>query len=180
MYWQLGNPDLAIKYYQRALEVYESSYDLAQDEFSEPIILTLLTIGEYQTKSGKKSGAITTYERLLKFYSKHGPLEGIANAFYELGLIYYQQSNLNKALPKFLGAVNIHKSLKEFFYCGHGYYYLGCIFFLRKEFKKSLAYINSSIAYLEKFYGKIYDEAEPEDDRCYRGAVRLRNSLGKD
>lgn len=177
MYWQLKNPDLAIKYYQRALEEYESSYDLAQDEFSEPILLALLTIGEYQTKSGNISDAITTYERLLEFYSKHGPLEGIANAFYELGLIYYQQNDLDKALPKFLRAASIFETLKESDSYGHCYYYIGCIFFVKKEFKKSLFHFNSSIAYLEGFYDRIYDEANINDDPFYCRAVRLRNCL---
>jgi len=70
-YWRLRNPDLAIAYYQRALEEYELYYELyygvGEDKFSEPIMLTLLTIGEYQTKSGKFSKAITTYEKLLRF-----------------------------------------------------------------------------------------------------------------
>ena len=182
-YWRLKNPDLAIAYYQRALEEYELYYELyyglGEDKFSEPIILTLLTIGEYQTKSGKLSNAIITHEKLLQFYSKHGPLEGIANSFYEIGLLLYQQNNLDKALTKFLRAVNIHESLRELLSCGHGHYYLGCIFFLRREFKRALVHFNSSIAYLERFYGRIYDEASTDDDPFYRRAVRLRDSLRK-
>jgi len=179
-YWQLKNPDLSMAYYQKLLEEYERFYDLGMDEYSEPVILTLLTIGGHQTILGKDSEAIATYEKLLRLYSKHGPLEGIANSFYEIGRIYYQQNDLAKALPKFLRAVSIYETLKESVSYGHGHYYLGCIFFVRKEFTKSLTHFNSSITYLEGFYAGIYDEANAEDDPFYRRAVRLRECLRKE
>lgn len=179
-YWDLKEPELAIIYYKRALKELEHCYELEPDEFSEPIILTFLTLGDYQTKSGKFSDAITSYEKLLEYYSKHGPLEGIADVFYELGIIYYQQNDLTRALAKFLKVLNIFGPTGELSYCGYSNYYVGCIYFEKREFKEALARIESSIIRLDIMYNMIDDEEFGlEDDRFYRNAIRLRNSLKK-
>ena len=172
LYWVLKKPDLAVKYLEKVLKIFELFY--SQDE--EPLILTLLTLGEYQAKSRMFPDAIVTYQRLLELYSKHGPLEGIAETLYELGLIYYTQNDLDRSYAKFSNAL---KLLSSFLNRGYCYYYLGCILFVRKEFKKSLSLFNSSIVLLDKVYAMISDVSEAEDDPFYCRAVRFRKSLRK-
>ncbi len=60
-------------------------------------------------------------------------------------------------------------------------YYIGCILFMKKDFKESLVRINSSIAFLGAIYKIYYDEEEgkAEDEPFYRRAVKLRDSLLK-
>lgn len=179
-YWDLKEPELAITYYERALKELEHCCELEPDEFSEPVILTLLTLGGYQAKSGKFSDAIASYEKLLEYYSRHGPLEGIADVFYELGIIYYQQNDLTRALAKFLKVLRIFRPTNDLNYCGYSNYYVGCIHFIEKNFKEALVRIESSIMRLEIMYGIIRDEEfGAEDDKLYRNAIRLRNSLKK-
>ena len=127
------------------------------------------------------SDAIATYQKLLELYSKHGPLEGIAETFYELGIIYYQQNDLTRALTKFLKVLNIYRPTSDLVFCGHCNYYIGCILFMEKDFKEALVRINSSIVFLEGIYAIYYDEGEgkAEDEPFYRRAVRLRDSLQK-
>lgn len=172
LYWDLKKPVLAVNYLEKVQKIYEMFYH--QDE--EPVILTLLTIGEYQAKSGIFPDAIATYQRLLELYSKHGPLEGIAETFYELGLIYYNQNDLDRSYHKFSNAVKLHTSNLIRGYC---YYYLGCILFVRKKFKKSLTLFKSSIVLLDKVYAIISDVSKAEEDPFYCRAVKFKNSLRK-
>lgn len=139
--------------------------------------MALWTIAEYQAKSGKLSDAIATYEKLLENFTQGGSLCAFAEAFYELGRLHYQQNDLEKALPKFLRAAKIFESFGNDFIVGYCHYFIGCIFFVRKEFKQALALFKSSIANLDKFYATGSDVQEAEDDRFYCRAVRFRNSL---
>jgi len=176
-YWRLKEPDLAIKYTKMALELYDAYYQWGQEAFEEPIALNLWSIGEYQTKSGKLSEAITTYERLLENLSKDGSLQAFAETFYELGSLYYRLNDLDKALPKFLRATNIFESFGKTITTGYCHYFLGCIFFAQKEFKRSLDHLKTGIAHMEGSYSSIHRISEKEEDRFYKRAVRLRNSL---
>lgn len=176
-YWRLKQPDLAIKYKQTALELYEAYYQWGQDAFEEPMATNLWDIGGYQTKSGKFSEAIATYEKLLENLSKGGSLYAFAEAFYELGSVHYQQNDLDKALSKFLSAAKIFESLEADSIASYSRYFIGCIYFVKKEFKQALIHIKTSIAFLENFYATVADDQEAEDDKFYYRAVRLRNSL---
>lgn len=176
LYWQLKDTDLAIAYYERALREYEVPYNFDPDGFSEPIIQDLLILGEYQTKSRRIEDAITTYKRLLELYSKYGPLEGIAHAFYELAFIYYRQNKLLEATTKFLSALKLFQSLGDLQHVGYAHYYIGCIFFAKKTFTDSQFHFKLSVRYLEDFYRDIYDDADPLEDREYRRAKRLQRA----
>ncbi len=176
-YWRLKEPELAIRYIKKVIKLYETYYRWGKDAFDEPIAMTFWTLAEYQAKSGKFSDAISTYEKLLKNFTQGGSLYAFAEAFYELGLLYYQQNDLDKALPKFLRAARIFESYGSDFIIGYCGYFIGCIYFVRKEFKQALALFKSSIANLDKFYATALDDQEAEDDRFYCRAVRLRNSL---
>ncbi len=180
-YWELKEPELAIKYLEEVMGGFKTYYRWGKEAFDEPMILMLLTIGDYQAKSSKLSDAIVTYEKALQFYSNHGPLEGIADVFYELGVVYYQQNDLTKALAKFLKVLNIYKSTSDLVFCGYCSYYIGCILFMKKNFKESLVRINSSIVFLGAIYKIYYGEGEgkAEDEPFYRRAVKLRDSLLK-
>ena len=177
LYWQLKDIDSAIEYYKRAVIEYEIPYNFDPDGFSEPIIQDLLTLGEYQIKSGRIDDAITTYKKLLGLYSEYGPLEGIAHSFYELALIYYRQSKFTKATTKFLSALKLFRSLNDLQHVGYAHYYIGYILFAEKKFKDSQLHIKLSIRYLNEFYRDIYDEADPLEDREYRRAIRLQHAL---
>lgn len=177
LYWQLKNADLAIEYYERVLKEYESPFNFDNVGFSEPTIQTLLTLGEYQIKSGRIDDSITTYKKLLELYSKYGPLEGIAYALYELALIYYRQSKFIKANTKFLSALKLFRSLEDLQHIGYAHYYIGCILFEKRMFKDSQIHFKLTLHYLDDFYRDIYDEADPLEDPEYRRAIRLQRAL---
>jgi len=176
-YWRLKEPELAIRYLESAVRLYEMYYRWGKEAFDEPIAMILWTLAEYQTKSGKISDAIATYEKLLENFTRGGSLFAFAEAFYELGLLYYKLNDHDKALPKFLSAAKIFESHNGYFIVGYCYYFMGCIFFVRKEFKQALALLKSSVANFDTFYAKTSDDQKAEDDRFYCRAVRLRNSL---
>jgi tetratricopeptide (TPR) repeat protein len=179
IYEQLREPDLALEYYYRLLEDYEYSYLLEPEVFDEPLILLLMSIGEYQLKLGRLAIATATYEKLLGYYSKEGPLEGMAEAFYLLGTIFYQQNNLDKALTKFLSVLKIYESFGDLQYSGLVHYYLGCIFLVRKDFEKSAAHLNLCLLNLEKMYLFLAGDADKNEDKIYQRAIRLYSSLRK-
>ena len=173
----MKEPDLALEYYHILLKDYELSYLLDPEEFSEPLVLLLLSIGEYQLKIGRLAIATATFKKLLGYYSREGPLEGMAESFYLLGTIFYRQNDIDKAFIKFISALKIFESFGNLQYSGIVHYYLGCIFFVRKNFERSAAHLNSCLLNLEKLYLFLADNGDKNEDKLYLRAKRLYYTL---
>ncbi len=177
-YWRLKEPELAIRYMESVVRLYEMYYRWGKEAFDEPILWALWTLAEYQTKSGRLSDAIATYEKSLEFLSKTGPLCSFADPLHELGILYYKHQELDKALLKFVSAAKIHESFKMLLYSGYDHYFIACILLEKEIFSQSLVHIRKSVAFLRKSYSSAYC-VDSDDDPYYRRAYRLRNALQK-
>ena len=177
-YWRLKEPELAIRYMESVVRLYEMYYRWGKEVFDEPILFTLWTLAEYQTKSGRLSDAIATYEKSLEFLSKTGPLYCFADPLHELGLLHYRRQELDKALFRFVNAAKIHESFGMLLYSGYDHYFIAWILLEKKRFTQSLVHIRKSVAFLKKAYSSTCS-VDSDDDPYYRRAYRLRNSLQK-
>ncbi len=176
VYWRLHESELAIRYTESAIRLYEVYYKWGKETFDEPIAWLLWDLGRYQAKSGKLTDAIATYEKNLELLSRTGPLDNFADPLYELGLLHYKRNELDKALDRFLSAAKIYESFEGLICSGYSHYFIAWILLEKREFVQSLVHIRKSIWYLKKVYSStsvIY----PDDDPYYQRAYRLRNSL---
>ena len=175
-YWRLKEPKLAIRYLESVVRLYEMYYRWGKEAFDEPILWTLWTLAEYQTKSGRLSDAIATYEKSLKFLSKTGPLSCFADPLHELGLLHYRRQELDKALFRLVSAAKIHESFERLLYSGYDHYFIAWILLEKKKFAQSLTHVRKSIAFLRKAYSSTCI-VDSDDDPYYQRAYRLRNAL---
>ncbi len=175
-YWRLKEPELAIRHVESLFRLYEMYYRWGKEAFDEPIVMTLWTLAEYQTKSGKLSAAIATYKKFLELLTKIGPLSSFADPLHELGLLYYSRHELEKALFKFVSAAKIHESFGEILHSGYDHYFIAWILFEKRKFTQSLVHIRKSVAFLRKVYSLAIG-VDSDDDAYYQRAYRLRNSL---
>jgi len=175
-YWRLKEPELAIRYIKSLVRLYEMYYRWGKEAFVDPLAWTLWTLAEYQTKSGKVSDAIATYEKSLELLSRTGPLYSFADPLHELGILHYRRQELDKALFRFVSAAKIHESFERLLYSGYNHYFIAWILLEKKNFAQSLVHIRKSVALLRKVYSSTCG-VDSDHDPYYRRAYRLRNSL---
>lgn len=184
-YGFLKDYDNSIIYCEKSIELCERFLKVdspQKDGFIDQLIEMLWNLGEYQRKIGNRSRAIGTYKRLLKLQCEFGCLKAITEALYELATVYYELNRTTEALSKFSEALKLFKGSDETF-CelSHKYrahYYVGCIHFIARDFKKALYHVEKCLLFIKEYYGRI-DDADIEENFLYKKAKRLRKTLKK-
>lgn len=182
-YWYLKNFEKTISYCEKSIELCErfSKIDGPQKaDFIEELIGILWLLGGYQCESKKHSRAIDTYKKLLRLQSRFGCLKTIAEALQELASTYYELNRSTEALSKYSEVLKIYEVLEEslgtLYDRSRVHYYLGCIRFAARDFKKALFHLEKCVLVIEEILRKFKGECD-EKDFVYKRAKRLLNSL---
>ncbi|MGD2251193.1 MAG: tetratricopeptide repeat protein [Candidatus Methanofastidiosia archaeon] len=113
-----GKWDKAIEYYEKSLEISEKIGDL------HGIALIYINLGSIFKNKGKWDKAIEYYEKSLEISEKIGDLHGIAQTKYETAYIFRQEKELNDALRLNFESERILKKLGDRFNLINVYYNL--------------------------------------------------------
>ncbi|SHI65481.1 tetratricopeptide repeat protein [Aquimarina spongiae] len=136
--------DTALKYFEKALQVSKKSNHIWEQASA------LHQIAATHVYSGNYLEGITVLEKSGALFLKKNDSLSYAKSLQTLGVAYKRLGRLSVATKKYLASIKIYKQLNLTTGITHSNYQLGDILLIKKEYRKALPYLNSSLSGLQE------------------------------
>ena len=101
--------------------------------------------GSIELYRGNNKKAIQYYEKGYQFYLKKNDLTGICTAIYDMGIIYYNSAQFDKALEKDMEALEYAQKIPDSILISDCYSSISFIYSEKKNHTKALEYLSNSL-----------------------------------
>ncbi|WP_055395147.1 tetratricopeptide repeat-containing sensor histidine kinase [Flagellimonas eckloniae] len=145
-YWELNQPDEALKNYLTALEILESTNNPAEMSISS----ILGNIGLIYRQKNQFKKALVYYQKSLELNRKNNMKMGEAINLQNIGSLYAQSKDYNKALPYFQEAKNVATSIDDkvgILYADHS---IGMHYIKTGNYNKGISVLKQNLVLAEK------------------------------
>ncbi len=190
----IGTVHFMLKDYDRSEEFINEALEIHKDLKNIAGIATYYTnYGNIASKRGKYKEALQYYNKSLELSKKAGRMKETAIVMGNIGLIYCKKEfrDLDKALDYHMKAYKLRQATKDRWGIIRTQIYIGFVYILKKDFSKSLEFlnrslkraeeqkatslINSSLMQLYRCYNSMGDHKKALS--YYKRAVKIREKL---
>ncbi|MEA2049003.1 MAG: CHAT domain-containing protein [Campylobacterota bacterium] len=182
LYKKVGDSSNADRHHQQTSDILD-----IHAKNNREAVLTLSKLGAFKYKRGDLSGAIIHYQDALNIientpYRAYREGAERASIFYNLGLLYIETGDLDKALGLMQKALKIRENIfgKEHADTAENYDALGKIYQNLKDFPKAEQYYLKAFSIREKVYGEyniLTAQSYKSLGSFYRSEERYQKSI---
>ena len=143
---QMGLYREALKYYLKALKIYEDAPDLHK------IATVNNNIGTVYNYLGINDKAVEYHTKAIKIFESLSNRKGISNAYNNIAIIYANDGELEKALSNFKYSLEIERELQDKKGIAESSNNVGAVYYYMQEIDSALYYFDQS-ANMERLIG---------------------------
>lgn len=142
--------------FEKAIEYAEQAMFLSKEiKYQRGEILTLLQISRANSRTGKPQSALSNIEQAIGMLKEFNDSSMLAQAYSNLGIVYYNLSEYNKALENHLVSMKIHELMGDLPMLSGDMNNAGNVFTALNELSKAKEYYLKSLELAQKTGNKI-------------------------
>lgn len=143
-----GKPEMALSYYERALDV------AGQRSDSSMMGVVIGEIGHIHHLAGRYAVALDAYQRSQRLLDRHGPVATACGQLIDTGVLLHNTGRLDSAEEHYARGLRLAWTLKDSAMISNLLHAIGVQFARRSDNREALKYFRSSLALRERLPNK--------------------------